>query len=70
VRHQAQGLVVFGIGLALTSGSLAAVHAWWPDPGRWVEVAALAVANAAATLVRFLMLRRWVFRRPVALAAD
>ncbi len=27
VRHQAQGLVVFGIGLALTSGSLAALGA-------------------------------------------
>ncbi|HET9945140.1 MAG TPA: glycosyltransferase [Actinomycetes bacterium] len=64
VRHQAQGLVVFGIGLALTSGSLATVHAWWPAPSRWVEIAALVVANAAATLVRFLMLRRWVFRRP------
>jgi hypothetical protein len=26
-RHQLQGLVVFGLGLALTSGSLAALHA-------------------------------------------
>jgi putative flippase GtrA len=66
VRHQAQGLVVFGIGLGLTSAALAAVHAWWPDPSRWVELTALVVANAAATLVRFLMLRRWVFRRPAA----
>jgi putative flippase GtrA len=70
VRHQAQGLVVFGIGLALTSGSLAVVHAWWPEPGRGVEVAALVGANAAATLVRFLMLRRWVFRRPTVGLAD
>jgi hypothetical protein len=27
-------------------------------------------ANAAATLVRFLMLRRWVFRRPTVGLAD
>ena len=39
-RHQLQGLAVFALGLALTSGSLAAVHAW-TDPSRAVEVAAL-----------------------------
>jgi len=60
-RHHVQGLVVFGIGLGLTSGALAAVHTWFPEPGRLVELGALVVANAAATLARFLMLRRWVF---------
>jgi len=60
-RHHVQGLVVFGIGLGLTSGSLAAVHTWFPEPGRLVELSALVVANAAATLARFMVLRRWVF---------
>ncbi len=34
VRHQAQGLVVFGVGLALTSGALALLHATDPAAGR------------------------------------
>jgi len=61
VRHHVQGLVVFGIGLGLTRGALAAVHTWFPEPGRLVELGALVVANAAATLARFMVLRRWVF---------
>jgi putative flippase GtrA len=62
-RHQVQGLVVFGLGLALTSGSLAVVHAVVADPSRTLEVVALVLANLAATLLRFLLLRRWVFAR-------
>src|SRR5262249_42313832 len=33
-RHQVQGLVVFALGLALTSGSLALLHAATATPGR------------------------------------
>jgi putative flippase GtrA len=62
VRHQGQGLVVFALGLALTSGSLALLHALTPAPGRLVEVGVLVTANLAATLLRFLLLRAWVFR--------
>jgi putative flippase GtrA len=61
-RHQVQGLAVFGLGLALTSGSLALVHATG-DPSRAVEVVVLVLANLAATLLRFVLLRRWVFTR-------
>ncbi|MFD2079081.1 Glycosyltransferase involved in cell wall bisynthesis [Actinopolymorpha cephalotaxi] len=61
-RHQAQGLLVFGLGLALTSGSLALLHAGVAAPGRGVELAVVVAANLAATLLRFLLLRRWVFR--------
>ncbi|GAB3691484.1 bifunctional glycosyltransferase family 2/GtrA family protein [Angustibacter aerolatus] len=60
-RQQLQGLVVFGLGLALTSGSLWALHAA-ASPGRWVELGVLVAANAAATLMRFALLRAWVFR--------
>ncbi|WP_399926958.1 glycosyltransferase [Streptomyces kanamyceticus] len=61
VRHQAQSLVVFGIGLALTSGSLAALGAASGDPAHSTELAVLVAANLAATVLRFLLLRAWVF---------
>ncbi|MFK4596804.1 glycosyltransferase [Streptomyces pristinaespiralis] len=61
VRHQAQGLVVFGIGLALTSGSLAALDAAAGGPSHGTELAVLVAANLAATVLRFLLLRSWVF---------
>jgi putative flippase GtrA len=61
-RHQLQGLVVFGVGLALTSGALALLHATQPDPARGVELGVLVVANLLATVTRFVALRAWVFR--------
>ncbi|MEU0287411.1 bifunctional glycosyltransferase family 2/GtrA family protein [Streptomyces sp. NPDC006147] len=71
VRHQAQGLVVLAIGLALTSGSLAALNTASGDPGHSTELAVLVAANLAATVLRFLLLRAWVFPdRPAHRAAD
>ncbi|MDW6061422.1 bifunctional glycosyltransferase family 2/GtrA family protein [Streptomyces sp. FXJ1.4098] len=61
MRHQAQGLVVFGIGLALTSGSLAALDAASGTPAHSTELAVLIAANLAATVLRFLLFRAWVF---------
>ncbi|WP_405985546.1 glycosyltransferase [Streptomyces sp. NBC_00872] len=61
VRHQAQGLVVFAIGLTLTSGSLAALDAASGAPSHSTELAVLIAANLAATVLRFLLLRAWVF---------
>jgi putative flippase GtrA len=61
-RHQLQGLAVFVLGLALTSGALAALHAAQPTPHRALELSALIVANLAATALRFVLLRGWVFR--------
>ena len=60
-RNHLQGLAVFGLGLAVTSGALALIHAVSEAPGRLWEVAALVVANGLATLVRFVLLRTWVF---------
>jgi putative flippase GtrA len=62
VRHQAQGLVVFGLALALTSGSIAALHLLAPTAGRTAELAVLTVSNLLATVLRFVLLRVWVFR--------
>jgi len=62
--HQVQGLIVFGVGLGLTSGSLALLHASGVT-ARTTEAFVLVTANLLATLLRFLLLRTWVFgRRP------
>ena len=62
VRHQLQGLIAFGAGLALTAGALAVLHAVSASPGRVVEVSVVVTATIVATLVRFLLYRSWVFR--------
>ena len=61
-RHHLQGLVVFGLGLALTTGALALLGHAVPDASRAVELAVIVLANAAATLLRFVLFRAWVFR--------
>ena len=61
-RQQLQGLIVFGLALVLTSGTLAVAHSLHSAPPAWLELALLVTANAVATLMRFLLLRRWVFR--------
>jgi putative flippase GtrA len=60
--HQFQGLIVFAIGLALTSGSLGLLHLITTTPHRVTELVVLVAANLAATIVRFVLLRAWVFR--------
>ncbi|WP_322762725.1 dolichyl-phosphate beta-glucosyltransferase [Frankia sp. Cr2] len=60
-RHQLEGLLVFGLGLGLTSGSLAMLSALTSHPGRPLELGILIGANLAATVLRFVLLRAWVF---------
>ncbi|MFI2713659.1 glycosyltransferase [Micromonospora sp. NPDC018662] len=62
-RHHLQGLLAFALGLALTSGSLAVLHAVTVPP-RAVELAVLVAANLAATALRFLLLRLALHHRP------
>ena len=57
-RHQVKGLIAFGIGLVLTSGSLAALPA---HTSRGLEASVLVAANLAATVIRFVLYRTWVF---------
>ncbi|MGC5039995.1 MULTISPECIES: glycosyltransferase [unclassified Streptomyces] len=61
LRHHLKGLVAFLVGLSLTSGALAALHHGAPGAGHRVELATLIAANLAATLLRFLLFRAWVF---------
>ncbi|GLZ46191.1 sugar translocase [Actinomycetospora sp. NBRC 106375] len=60
-RSQVEGLVVFGLGLVLTSGSLAVLGVVAPAASHAVELAVLVVANLVATLLRFVAYRAWVF---------
>lgn len=61
LRHQVEGGLAFLLGLILSTGGLALLHDVVPGASRAVEVAALVTANAAATLVRFLLMRVWIF---------
>jgi len=61
LRHQLQGIAVFGVGLVLTGGALDALHHFAPEPSRGLEIAVLVTAGAAATAVRFVLFRSWVF---------
>lgn len=60
-RHHVEGLVVFGIALTITSGTLAGLHYFVEHPPQLLETTVLVVANLAATAVRFVLLRGWVF---------
>ncbi|GAA3782895.1 dolichyl-phosphate beta-glucosyltransferase [Micromonospora maritima] len=62
-RHHLQGLLAFALGLALTSGALAVLHAVTAPP-RAVELVVLVAANLAATALRFLLLRLAMHHRP------
>jgi putative flippase GtrA len=60
-RHQLEGLVVFGVALGITSGSLGVLHLLVNQPHHTGELAVLVAANLAATAIRFVLLRGWVF---------
>ena len=60
-RAQGEGLLVFGLGLAITSGSLRSLDALVANPQRLLELGVLLAANLVAGLLRFLLLRTWVF---------
>jgi putative flippase GtrA len=60
-RSQVEGLVVFGLGLVLTSGSLALLDVVSPGASHVTELVVLVIANAVATLLRFVAYRSWVF---------
>ena len=67
-RHHVEGLIVFGIALAITSGSLAGLHARCrPAPPTWSSSRCWCWPICVATAVRFVLLRGWVFhpRRPL-----
>jgi putative flippase GtrA len=60
LRDQAGGLVALGVALAITTAAVQVLGALVPDAGRLVELAVLVVANALATVARFVLLRTWI----------
>ncbi|WP_345381165.1 bifunctional glycosyltransferase family 2/GtrA family protein [Pseudonocardia yuanmonensis] len=68
-KHQFQGLVVFGLGLGLTTGALALLGALVPGAHQSLEVVTIVVANLVATVLRFVLFRAWVFRSRTRTAA-
>ena len=60
-RAQVDSLILFGLGLALTSGSLGLLAAITEEPARVLELTVLVLANVAAGLVRFWALQEWIF---------
>jgi putative flippase GtrA len=61
VRDHAQAGVIYLGGLTMTSIALVAFDAAWPGHPAVVGVVAVLAANATITLLRFLLLRAWVF---------
>jgi len=69
-RHQFQGLIIFGLGLGLTTGALALLGVLAPAASQAVELGVIVAANAAATVLRFVLFRAWVFRPRTTLASE
>jgi putative flippase GtrA len=61
VRQQVQGLIVFALTLGLTSASLAVLHSVASHPAPWEETLTVAVATLAATVLKYLAMRQWMF---------
>jgi putative flippase GtrA len=59
--HQIQGLVAFAAGLGVTAGSLALLDEAEPSASSTSTVTGAVLATAVATVVRFAILRYWVF---------
>ena len=62
VRHQVQGLIVFGLAWCITSGALLGLQTYDPRATPLTEIGVLTAANLVATVLRFVLLRGWVFR--------
>ncbi|MFJ5699386.1 glycosyltransferase [Arthrobacter sp. NPDC093139] len=60
--QQVQGLIVFLLAWCITSSSLWMLHAVNLDATASMELLTLTAANVVATLMRFVLLRIWVFR--------
>jgi putative flippase GtrA len=62
VSHHGQALVIFVITYAATTVALAVLGALAPTAGTLVQTVVVAAANVLSTAVRFVAMRRWIFR--------
>ncbi len=63
-RVHLQGLAVFALYYAFTSGALLLLDAFVPTASTLLEAVVLVAASVVGTAGRFLLLRRWVFGGP------
>jgi putative flippase GtrA len=70
VSHHGQALVIFAITYAATTLALAVLGRVAPESGTAVQTAVVAVANVLSTAVRFVAMKRWIFRPTESAAAD
>jgi putative flippase GtrA len=63
LRSQAQGLAVFAVTWLMTAGALALLHATVTSPSTAVATVVVGAATAASTVLRFVAMRSWIFRR-------
>ena len=62
LRDQLGGLLALAVALAITTAAVNALGALAPQAPRLVELAVLVIANALATVARFVLLRTWITR--------
>jgi len=60
IRDQVGGLLALGFALAITTVAIDLLAVLAPNASLLVELAVLVVANALATVVRFVLLRTWI----------
>ena len=65
-RDHGAGLAAFALALCLTTGAASGLALLAPHASRFVELAVLVTANAAATVGRFVLLRAWIGSRSLA----
>jgi putative flippase GtrA len=61
LRAHAGGLLAFGLSLTMTTGTISALQMAAPRAGTLVELGGLGLANALATVARFLLLRAAIY---------
>ena len=59
-RDQAGGLLALAVALAITTVTANLLSVLAPHAGRALELATLTLANALATVARFVLLRSWI----------
>ncbi|WP_288025832.1 GtrA family protein [Arthrobacter sp.] len=62
-RDQRRGLWVMLLALAMTSGSLWLLHELSPKASIVSELVVITLGNVASAVMRFVLLRYWIFRR-------
>ncbi|GAA3281207.1 GtrA family protein [Paenarthrobacter aurescens] len=62
-KDHLSGVIVIGIALIITGGSLGVLHLLRPEATVTEELWTTTLSGFAATAVRFTLLRHWIFRR-------